>query len=511
MSLTLSKYSPSGLLPHLVRLSESPLICRLARGAFWSLSGALISKALVLASNVLVARMLGTEGFGKFGIIQSTIGMFGIFAGFGLGLTATKYVAEFRLRDPAKAGRILALSNLVALSSGAAMALAMVVAAPWLAARTLAAPELTRLLQISAALLLLSALNGAQTGALAGFEAFKSIARVNFIAGTASFPIMVGGVYVAGLTGAAWALVASMGVNWLLSHIAIRAEARKARVPLIYRDCSREAGILVSFSLPAVLSGLMVGPIKWGCSALLVNQPGGYAEMGIYSAAFIFHPILLFLGNTVGTPLLSMVSNVKSGTDDNLGRLNMLLTWGLSLIPSVVLLSFPEIAEVAFGDQFALDSFRHTFVLIVLFTCVVIYKQGLARVLAAHNLLWWGLLSNIVWGGSAVAGAFFLVRMGAVGLALAFAIAYMLNTIVFIPLYTGKGLVPRSTILSAEAGIVWFAICMLAATNWFDCSLPLRIMLFLLGSSTVAFAFLRLLRSNFTQHSRSNEPVTQHH
>ncbi len=54
--------------------------------------------------------MLGKEEFGKLGIVQSTVGMFQVFAGFGLGLTATKYVAEFRDSDPAKTGRIIGLS-----------------------------------------------------------------------------------------------------------------------------------------------------------------------------------------------------------------------------------------------------------------------------------------------------------------------------------------------------------------------------------------------------------------
>ncbi len=62
-------------------------------------------------------------------------------------------------------------------------------------------------------MLLLGALNGAQTGALAGFEEFRTIARINLLAGLANFPLIVTGVYLAGLRGAIVALVVSMGVN----------------------------------------------------------------------------------------------------------------------------------------------------------------------------------------------------------------------------------------------------------------------------------------------------------
>src|SRR5208282_6029974 len=86
------------------------LRARFALGVFWSLAGAVVSRGFLLAASVVCARFLGREGFGALGMIQSTAGMFGIFAGLGLGLTATKYVSEFRRQDPVRAGRILALS-----------------------------------------------------------------------------------------------------------------------------------------------------------------------------------------------------------------------------------------------------------------------------------------------------------------------------------------------------------------------------------------------------------------
>lgn len=490
--LNIIKLSPSIIRPHLEQLSESPLVSRLARGAFWSLFGAIISKTLLLASNIIVARMLGKESFGRLAVIQSTVGMFGVFAGFGLGLTATKYIAEFRRKDPAKAGRILALSAVIALCAGVTMALALVVASPWLAEATLADPELSELLRVGAILLFLTALNGAQSGALAGFEAFKAIARINLIAGLASFPIMLGGVYFGELHGAVWALVAIMGVNWLLNHIAIRSEASKARISLTFHGCCREAALLLSFSLPAVLSGAMVGPVQWACTALIVNEPNGYAEIGTYNAALVFYPILLFLGNTVGMPLLSMTSNEKEAPNETLGKLNMLLTWGLSLIPGLVLLAFPEIAQIAFGQQYKDISFLHTFLLVILFSTIVTYKQGLARVLAVNNLLWWGFLSNTMWGFVALVCIYFWADYGATGLAGSYSFAYILNVIVFIPFYTKKGLVPYKTIVSAEAGTIWFVIFALLLVSWFEFSIAFRALCFSLGLAIVSLAFTRL-------------------
>lgn len=78
---------PRFLRPGWERLEESTIGLRLARGAFWSIVGASVSRGLMLAASILVARILGCEVYGEFSIIRSTVSMFLVFAGFGLGMT----------------------------------------------------------------------------------------------------------------------------------------------------------------------------------------------------------------------------------------------------------------------------------------------------------------------------------------------------------------------------------------------------------------------------------------
>jgi hypothetical protein len=110
---TLYGVCPRLLRPYWDRVEASDIGTRLSRGIFWSMAGSVISRGLMLCATVLVARMLGKTVYGELGMIQSTVGMFGVFAGFGLGLTATKHVAEFRQSDPERAGRIIGLSGYV--------------------------------------------------------------------------------------------------------------------------------------------------------------------------------------------------------------------------------------------------------------------------------------------------------------------------------------------------------------------------------------------------------------
>src|SRR5438270_3030472 len=143
---------------------------RLAKSTFWSLIGSVIGRVVGIPTAVILARLLGRHDYGELGMIYSSIELFGIFGGFGLGLTATKHVAEFKRRDPARAGRILALSNVTAYLTGGVFSLVLYLFASKLAAGPLAAPQLVIPLRISALVLFFTCVDGAQTGALAGFE-----------------------------------------------------------------------------------------------------------------------------------------------------------------------------------------------------------------------------------------------------------------------------------------------------------------------------------------------------
>ncbi len=323
---TVYDYCPSALKPVLDQVVSSEIGYRLAKGVFWSMAGAVISRGMMLAATVFVARMLGKTVFGELGMIHSTVGMFGVFAGFGLGLTATKHVAEFRQSDPARAGRIIGLSGVFAMVTGGLMALGLFVFAPWLAEHTINATHLSGVLRIGALILFINALNGAQTGALAGFEAFKTIAHVNLFVGLVSFPILISGAYFGGLTGTVWALTINLGVNWLLNHVALRKEARRYNVPFTFRDCSRERSVLWTFSLPAAISSSLVVPVTWACSALLVNQPDGYSEMGIFSAANQWYVMMLFIPSILGSVMLPILSERLGQNDDRQSKKLLILS-----------------------------------------------------------------------------------------------------------------------------------------------------------------------------------------
>lgn len=423
--------APSWFKTMIAQIEASPLGVRLVRGAFWSLTGSIVARGLGLLSSILVARMLGTSGFGEFGIIQSTIGLFGTFAGFGLGMTATKFIAQYRTTNPEKAGRIRALSSSFAWVTSVITALAFFFMSPWLAGHTLAAPHLTDLFRIGSLILLLTAVNGAQIGALAGFEAFRTIAKISFWSGLANFPLMVGGVWLLGLTGAAWGMVVATALNWFLNHMAIRKECVLLNIPYTYKGCWAEQETLWKFSLPAMISGIFFAPTEWVLSAILVNQPDGYDQMGLFNAAKQWHVLILYLPNTLSSLTLPILSNLfGEGNRQKFTKMvviNSLGLTGLALIISLPVAYFSETIMRAYGVGFV-DGQN-----VLLLVCA--YSTLWAANIVVGQVLWSTGSSGLAMILAAVRSAILLgcftyfMPQNALGLALTFTITYALQTV----------------------------------------------------------------------------------
>jgi len=426
-------FCPQRLKPYWSRIESSDIGSRLAGGAFWVLAGSIISRGLMLCATILVARFLGKTVYGELGMIQSTIGMFGVFAGFGLGLTATKHVAEFRTTAPERAGRIIAISGLFAMFSGGVIATSLLIFAPWLAEHTINAPHLTNVLRIGAIILFINALNGAQTGALSGFEAFKTIAGVNLFVGLLSFPILVTGAYFGNLTGAAWALVINLSINWLLNHLALRKEAHQQNIPFTFQNCTKEWHILWKFSLPAALSGFVVGPVNWACGALLVNQPNGYAEMGIFNAANQWRLAILFIPQMLGQVLLPLLSNLHGKSEDKhykkVLRLNLFLNTSLAVLVVIPLSLLANFIMKTYGSGF--DEGSNVLRILAFSAVLVAANSVVGHAIVSKGKMWFGCIFNCLWAIALLTVASILLQKGygALGLAYATLIAYLFHTL----------------------------------------------------------------------------------
>jgi O-antigen/teichoic acid export membrane protein len=147
---------------------------RLVGGVFWTTVGSIVGQGVIAVGSVILARILGKEGFGRYGMLQSTIGMFSVFAGLSMGYVASKHVAESVVTDKDKTGRIIGLSLLAAAIGGLVVSVALGIGAQPFSRRFLGSDDLAGALRIATPILLFGVVSGVQRGVLAGLEQFRA-------------------------------------------------------------------------------------------------------------------------------------------------------------------------------------------------------------------------------------------------------------------------------------------------------------------------------------------------
>lgn len=417
---------PALLRPLWERLRGSQLAYRMMHGTFWSSLGSGGTQLMMLATSIVAARLLGKQQFGQYGVLMTTLGMFGVVAGFGIGATATRYISKFRVTDRERAGRIIGLSRLVAGVTGGLATMALFLAAPQLADRILAAPDLAPLLQLGSLQVLLSALNGAQYGILAGFEAFYGIARLSVLSAIFLFLLVVAGIVWHGLYGAVLGQLLAIACGLLLGEWVLRSEMRRHAIVCSYRGSGVERHILFDFSLPAVLSGIMVTPITWSAIAVMVNQPGGYAEMGLFNAANAWQKVILFVPGCLGSVALPLLTNLyASDAGQGFRRTLEYQLWInalLAAVPALLIALSSGLILAGYGP-----AFRSGWPVLVVLAFAAVpnaVAAAMGTALASIGTMWPGVFLNAVWGGLLISAAWLFSGWGALGLATAYACAY---------------------------------------------------------------------------------------
>jgi O-antigen/teichoic acid export membrane protein len=426
---------PRSRLGQFSRLLEPSLRQRIVNGAAWSIAGAGLANGLTMISHIATARFLGTTHYGEFAIVLATTNLFTTVFTSGLGMTATRYVAEHRNSDPRRAGTVIGLSWVTSIVVGAATTFLMLLLAPWLSRETLGAPQLSNALSLGAVALFFAALNGSQTGTLSGLEAFNLIALGNLFRGAGIVLLVTAGAALGGVTGALLGYVTVGALMCLFYQIAVRRECASRSIVISYHFRQEDFCILSRFTLPAVVTALSFTPAVWWSNVLLTNTKG-FSETGVFNAVLHWQMLMLFFSSAISNLGLPMLSSVRAERDS--------AKYKTCLVVNLVLTSVPALAiaiPVATCSRFIMRlyglGFEHGATALALIS--------LAAVLSAINIP----VGHAIWsldatgpavllaglrGGVLVLASYILAGKGATGLAGAYVAMGIVQTVATIPI-----------------------------------------------------------------------------
>lgn len=419
-----------------LRKSENA-VALLSSGA-WVLASSVLSRGLLLFATIIVAKFIDKNVYGEFGIIRSTVNMFVVFGAMGLGITATKFIAQYKDTDAEKTANILSMSNTFSSVFSLVISVVIIIFSQNIA-DYINAGHLKGAIQLSSIIILFSSLNGVQSGILSGFEKFRTISVNNIIAAFTSAIAQIVGAYWLGLKG----VIIGFGINFLalffLNWISINAITKgRYKVDYFNKKIFKEARILWEFSLPAVLSSMMIGPIIWLTNSFLVNSPNGYDQMANFDIANQWRTTILFIPGVLSQVLFPLFSKRTNQAEafNRLFNISIIINFCVALFLISILIPFTGIILNYYGNNY-LDG-KPTFIIMLVTTVLVAVNNVIGQVITSKNKAWVGLFANLLWALVLVGFSFYFIKMegmGAKGLAYAYLFSYIFHSVVQYMLY----------------------------------------------------------------------------
>lgn len=414
------------------RVWKSEIGHRIASGALWSIFGTATAKFFVLAAGIICARILGSAGYGELGLVRSTISMFVVFGTAGMGVTAAKHIAQYRKSNPVEAGKIYLITIIFGLISAFVVSVIIFFLAPELIKADLNTRSLQLDIQIGIVILFASIVNGAVSGNLAGFEAFKTISINGFISSFVETVLIIAGAFYFGVTGAVLGYGIGMASLLLLNYISSKKLLHKNNIfPKLTSLQGKDFKILYKFSLPAALSSFLVAPVYWVVRTMLINF-NGFSQLGVYEAADQWRMIILFVPSALSQIILPILSSkLGEGSQRDYWKVlkyNLWLNGGITfLLATGVVVLAPFIMQL-YGKGFD----NPLIVSILAYSTVM---SSLAAVIGlcivSRGKVWTGLGFNIGWAFMFAGGTYLALfyGLGIIGVGLALFASYTVHTI----------------------------------------------------------------------------------
>jgi O-antigen/teichoic acid export membrane protein len=189
---------------------------------------------------------------------------------------------------------------------------------------------------------------------MTGFQDFRGLAIANLCGGLTMAPIYVLGAYWWGLGGAVVAAIWAVVLSLLINSSFIYRNTRKHQIRYAFLQAYQELPILWKSNIPLVISSVIVSFSYWIPQVLLMQQPNGTAELGMYHVVLNFQAIMLFLPQQLYPVFLPLLSELN-GNNSRFLRIawkSWLLNTIIALVAVIPFLLFSKLFLGLNGTEF---------------------------------------------------------------------------------------------------------------------------------------------------------------
>ncbi|MDW8107383.1 MAG: oligosaccharide flippase family protein [Armatimonadota bacterium] len=401
---------------------------RIAHAVSWTVLSVGAAQALLLVATVLVARQLGVEDFGRWGLVYATLNTVVAFITPSFGWALMRVAATLRDHSPHEMAQLSSAVLRVGVWACFILALGLLILAPWASVYIFRDVGTQAALQIIAAAVFANGVLALQMSVLMGLEAFRASAALHALRGVVSAALMIGGVYWGGLMGTAWGFTLASFLCAGMGGVLLSRVLRERGISLRRTEIRCATQVLRDMSLPSFLSTILSSVVMWLANVLLVYAPNGLMQVALFSAASHWRTVILFLPTQINHSTAPILANLWSSGERN--RLRAVVR--ASLLANGLAAGVPALITIVAAELilrlYTLDappgilSFR-----VLMLSSVLTALCGLlGYFMVAVGQMWHGLAVNALWAISFVVVAVHMLETGVVGISVAFLVSYLL-------------------------------------------------------------------------------------
>lgn len=319
-------------------------------------SSSLVTILVGLITSKVYALILGPNGLGLMGLLQSLIGLSGMIAGLGVGSGLVRMGANALARDAENELAALrraawVLFVVAAVSGVCVLAVFRVPLSLYMLGTTKHAASVA----LVGVALAFSLAAGIQIGTLNAYHRLGALAKTTIISSVATAAISILLVARLGERGIAWALIAGAIVSWLISYFFLRKEITAPSVRPTRAEVWRATGSLVRFGLPFTASMVVGTGVQLILPVIILHQLD-QESVGFYRAAVaISVGYIGFLLTAMGQDYYPRVSAVSHDAEALTRLVNeqhqFVMLLGVPLILSAMAAA-PYLVPLVYSAQF---------------------------------------------------------------------------------------------------------------------------------------------------------------
>lgn len=366
---------------NVLSLKDRLLHSKLFKDSFWAVFGNGLGNGLLLLSGIIIARILGKDLYGEYGLVKTTMFYIAAFASFGLGITSTKFIAKFVNKNDGSTALIIRQCLLISLGFSSFIALMIALHAEVLS-NFLGVHSLKETFVWLSILIVTKGFSTAQAGVLAGCKKFKENGKNNIMSGLVFFSMGIPLAYYCSLNGALFSLCISQVVLCFSNGFDIYKVTRYyGEYSITNKSYYKE---ILRFSCPVALQESSIWICNW-LLVLLITKFMNVGQLGMYTAAAQWNSIILMIPALLSNVVLSHLSGSETSPNKIL-KLSLIANFICTIIPFLIVVVFSTQISDMYGESFSgISSIIKILTISTVFECCsYVYKS----LYIANNLVW---------------------------------------------------------------------------------------------------------------------------